>query len=61
MDLVVVMYYGMPIFCTVFCLNLVGIIKKAVAKEDTIRNTIWFTLSFIAIMWGIIYLIILSS
>ena len=43
----------MPIFCISFCLNLVSIIKKAVNKEDTARNTFWLTFSFIVIVWSI--------
>ena len=42
-----------PIFCIIFCLNLVTIIKKAVEKEDTAKNTFWLTLSFIVIIWSI--------
>lgn len=42
-----------PIFSIIFCLNLVTIIKKAVEKENTARNTFWLTLSFVVIMWSI--------
>ncbi|PCD04862.1 hypothetical protein CMV16_26700 [Peribacillus simplex] len=43
----------MPIFCIIFCLNLVSIIKKAVANESTAKNTFWLTVSFILIAWSI--------
>jgi hypothetical protein len=42
-----------PIFCIIFCLNLVTIIKKAIEKESTSMNTFWLTLSFIVIVWSI--------
>ena len=58
-DMILYTFFGiiaelfMPIFCISFCLNLVSIIKKAVNKEDTARNTFWLTLSFVVIVWSI--------
>lgn len=48
----------MPIICTLFCLNLVTILKKIKNNEKTTSNTVWLTISFTLIMWS---LAILSS
>ncbi len=41
----------MPIWCLVFCLNLVSILKKIKHDEKTSFNTMWLILSFTIIMW----------
>ncbi|GKV70076.1 hypothetical protein NCCP2716_25740 [Sporosarcina sp. NCCP-2716] len=41
----------MPIWCIVFCLNLVSIMKKVKQEEKTTTNTVWLTISFTIIMW----------
>ncbi|CQR47527.1 hypothetical protein BN1058_01850 [Paraliobacillus sp. PM-2] len=43
----------LPFLCTIFCLNLVSILKKIKVDEDTGLNTFWLTLSFTLIMWSI--------
>ena len=45
-------WFLMPILCIVFCLNLVTIIKKVNKDENTSKNTIWLTISFLFIMWS---------
>jgi hypothetical protein len=47
----------MPIFCIIFCLNLVSILKKVKHEEKTTVNTVWLTISFILIMWSIAWLV----
>lgn len=49
----VISFYLMPILAIVFCLNLVGIIKKVKKDEATSMNTFWLTLSFVLIVWSI--------
>lgn len=43
----------MPLLCTLFCLNLVSILKKVHREEATGKNTFWLTFSFTLIMWSI--------
>ncbi|MCA1318277.1 hypothetical protein LC085_00010 [Bacillus tianshenii] len=43
----------MPVWCTVFCLNLVSIMKKIKQDEPTGTNTFWSIISFTLIMWSI--------
>ncbi len=43
----------MPIWCVIFCLNLVSILKKVKHEEKTTVNTVWLTISFTLIMWSI--------
>lgn len=42
-----------PILATVFCLNLVAIIKAVHANEPTRKHTFWLTSSFVLIVWSI--------
>ena len=46
-------WFLMPILCIIFCLNLVTIMKKVKNEEKTAVNTVWLTISFTLIMWGI--------
>ncbi len=46
-------FYLLPIYCIIFCLNLVSIIKKVKYEEDTDKNTLWFGASFILIIMTI--------
>ncbi len=41
----------MPIWCIIFCLNLVSILKKVKHEEKTTANTIWLIISFTIITW----------
>ncbi|AXI00969.1 hypothetical protein DV702_15375 [Sporosarcina sp. PTS2304] len=41
----------MPIWCTVFCMNLVSIMKKVKHEEKTTANTVWLIISLTMIMW----------
>lgn len=43
----------MPIWCIIFCLNLVSILKKVKNEEKTTTNTVWLIISFTIIMWSI--------
>lgn len=52
--------YLMPILAIVFCLNLVGIIKKVKKDESTSKNTFWLTISFILIVWSIAVVVTLG-
>ncbi|WP_419962389.1 hypothetical protein [Psychrobacillus sp. BM2] len=45
--------YGTPILATIFCLNLISIIKKVKAEENFSINTVWLTVSFVIMMWSI--------
>lgn len=45
--------YLSPILSIVFCANLVSIIKKVKNDENTYKNTLWLTVSFIIIVWSI--------
>lgn len=44
-------FYLLPVFCIVFCLNLVSTFKKVKYEESTSKNTLWLTVSFILIIW----------
>lgn len=46
----------MPIWCIIFCLNLVSILKKVKHEEKTTANTVWLIISFTIIMWSIAWL-----
>ncbi|UGB28748.1 hypothetical protein [Metabacillus sp. B2-18] len=46
-------WFLMPLFCIIFCLNLVTILKKVKNEEKTTVNTVWLTISFSLIMWSI--------
>lgn len=46
-------WFLMPIWCIVFCLNLVSILKKVKHEEKTTSNTVWLIISFTMIMWTI--------
>ncbi len=54
-------FYLLPIYCIVFCLNLVSIIKKIKYEEDTNKNTLWVTISFILIICTLASLTTLNS
>lgn len=41
--------FMMPVLGTIFCLNLVTIIKKVKKEGPTAANTFWLTVSFILI------------
>lgn len=51
----------MPIWCIIFCLNLVSILKKVKHEEKTTANTVWLIISFTIIMWSIAWLAVGSS
>lgn len=56
MDILLLLFYWigwwlMPIWCIIFCLNLVSIIKKSKHEEKTTANTVWLIISFTIIMW----------
>lgn len=53
--------YFMPVLAIIFCLNLVGIIKKVKHDESTKGNTFWMTTSFIFIVWTISILSMYNS
>ncbi|PIC84893.1 hypothetical protein CSV72_16480 [Sporosarcina sp. P20a] len=44
-------WWLMPIWCIIFCLNLVTILKKVKHEEKTTANTVWLIISFTIIMW----------
>ena len=46
-------WFLIPVLSIVFCLNLVTIMKKVKNDQDTSKNTIWLTISFLFIMWSI--------
>lgn len=46
-------WFLIPVLSIVFCLNLVTIMKKVKNDQDTSKNTIWLTVSFLFIMWSI--------
>lgn len=46
-------WFLIPVLSIVFCLNLVTIMKKVKNEQDTSKNTIWLTISFLFIMWSI--------
>ena len=46
-------WFLMPIWCIVFCLNLVSILKKVKHEEKTTANTVWLIISLTIIMWTI--------
>ena len=46
-------WFLMPIWCIIFCLNLVSILKKVKHEEKTTANTVWLIISFTIIMWTI--------
>ncbi|PUB08173.1 hypothetical protein C8K15_14411 [Paenisporosarcina sp. OV554] len=51
-----ILYIGwfiISVLCIVFYLNLVTIMKKVKNEENTSKNTIWLTISFLFIMWSI--------
>ncbi len=56
MDILYTFFYWigwwlMPIWCIIFCLNLVTILKKLKHEEKTTANTVWLIISFTIIMW----------
>ncbi|AXI01030.1 hypothetical protein DV702_15680 [Sporosarcina sp. PTS2304] len=56
MDILYIFFYWigwwlMPIWCIIFCLNLVSILKKVKHEEKTTANTVWLIISFTIIMW----------
>lgn len=59
----IILYIGflpLPIWCIVFCVNLVEILKKVKNEEKTTVNTFWLSLSFTIIMCSMASLIISS-
>ena len=48
-----IVFYLIPILSIVFCLNLVGILKKINKDQATSKNTFWMTVSFALIVWTI--------
>lgn len=46
-------WFAMPVLGIVFCLNLVTILRKIKEEQPTAKNTFWFTLSFVLIIWTI--------
>jgi len=53
-------YYLMPIFCIVFVLNCVSLAKKIKMGENTSKNTVWITITFILIIYSIMSVAALS-
>lgn len=45
--------YLLPVYCIIFCLNLVSLLKKIKEEDYTTKNTIWLTVSFILIIMTI--------
>ncbi|GIN72676.1 hypothetical protein J14TS2_31510 [Bacillus sp. J14TS2] len=45
--------YVSPILALIFCLNLVGILKKIKKDQPTAKNTFWLSFSFVLIVWSI--------
>ncbi|UYZ21170.1 hypothetical protein [Mesobacillus jeotgali] len=50
----------MPIICIVFVLNCVSIAKKIRTGENTAKNTVWITITFILIIYSIMSVAALS-
>ncbi|MDQ0232607.1 hypothetical protein [Metabacillus malikii] len=48
-----VAFYLMPFFCIVFVLNCVSLAKKIRIGENTAKNTIWITITFLLIIYSI--------
>ena len=46
-----------PIWGIVFCLNLIAIIEKIKYERAYIKNTFWFTLSFVFIITMFIFIL----
>jgi len=46
-------FYLLPVYCIIFCLNLVSLLKKIKEEDYTTKNTIWLTVSFILIIMTI--------
>jgi len=53
-------YYFTPVFCIVFVLNCVSLAKKIKREENTAKNTVWITISFILIVYSIMSVAALS-
>jgi hypothetical protein len=43
-------FYLLPVYGIIFCLNFVSLLKKIKGTENTGKNTVWFTVSFILII-----------
>ncbi|CAI9392517.1 hypothetical protein [Bacillus sp. 522_BSPC] len=52
-------FYLLPVYCIIFCLNLVSLLKKIQEEDNITKNTIWFTASFVFIIMTIASLIAL--
>lgn len=50
-------FYLLPVYCIIFCLNLVSLLKKIQEEDSTTKNTIWFTISLIFIIMTVASLI----
>lgn len=46
-------FYLLPIYCIVFSLTLVSLLKKIKYEESTTNNTVWLTVSFVLIIMTI--------
>lgn len=50
-------FYLLPVYCIIFWLNLVSLLKRIQEEDSTTKNTIWFTISFIFIIMTVASLI----
>lgn len=50
----------MPFICIIFVLNCVSLAKKIRTGENTAKNTVWITITFILIIYSIMSVAALS-